>query len=164
MPHNGIVSFRSSRASVVSFASHEPCHPRYSMREANLLLIHLCLTSKFSGLTRFGPTCRTGPRRQEAGPPVYPIRRPRGHPGIILVDTRRDTGARKNGPGASERLPAPCTSFWREHLDHKGAFRPSSGRRQPPEPRRPHLAVGFAPRERRGAMKLSIGMAAYTNV
>ena len=140
MPHNGIVSFRSSRSLVVSFASHESYHARFSTQAAALLLIHRCLTLKFSGLTLFRSTCRTAPRRQEAGPPVYRIRRPRGHPGIILVDTRRDTGARKNGPGVSERLPAPCTSSGGNTWTTKGpsgrprdgAGRPSPANRAPP--------------------------------
>ena len=135
VPHNGIVgvvSFRSFRSLVVSFVSHESYHARFSTQAAALLLIHRCLTLKFSGLTRFRSICRTAPRRQEAAPPVHQIRRPRGHRGIILVDTRPDTGARKYGPGASERFLAPCTSSGGNTWTTKGpSGRPRDGAGRP---------------------------------
>ncbi len=52
-----------------------------------------------------------------------------------------------------ETIPGAVHIFWREHLDEKGAFQPASGRRRPPEPRRPLLTVEIARRERWGGLR-----------
>ncbi len=85
-----------------------------------------------------------------AGPPDSASMGPSGHhPGGHTAGYRgTEQRARR-----VETIPAAVRIFWREHLDEKGAFQPASGRRRPPEPRRPRLAVEIARRERWGGLR-----------
>ena len=85
-----------------------------------------------------------------AGPPDSASMGPSGHhPGGHTAGYRGTEQRTRR----VETIPGAVHIFWREHLDEKGAFQPASGRRRPPEPRRPLLTVEIARRERWGGLR-----------